>query len=119
MSASLLPVRSALGEGLASCCDLGHHHRQTADGANGGIGPLAAVKDLTLGDWRTSLCDVPPGFLHVGPARWGFPYVPAWPRLGNAPPLHLFYLVASAAAGAGVAGTRLSALVVGDGVFEV
>jgi hypothetical protein len=45
--------------------------------------------------------------------------MPAWLRLGDRPPGHLFDLVASAAAGARVAGTRLSALVVRDGVFEI
>jgi hypothetical protein len=39
--------------------------------------------------------------------------------LGDFPARHLFYLVASSAAGAGVAGVCFSAFVVGDGVFEV
>jgi hypothetical protein len=45
--------------------------------------------------------------------------MPSRLRLGDFPARHLFYLMASAAAGAGVAGIGFSAFVVGDGVFEV
>ena len=47
-----------------------------------------------------SLCDVPPGFLGVGPAGRRRPYVPARLRLRDRPAFGLLYLVAASAAGA-------------------
>jgi hypothetical protein len=65
------------------------------------------------------LGDIPPGFLGVGPARGGGPLVPSGLGLSDLPAWRLFYLVASPTSGAGVACVRLSALVVGDSMFEV
>ena len=55
----------------------------------------------------TRLCGVSPGFLGVGPAGGGRPFVPAWFRLGDLPPRHLLDLVASSAARARRSGKRL------------
>ena len=62
---------------------------------------------------------VSPGFLDVDATGWGLPLVPAWSGLGDLPAGGLLDAVAGAAACAGVAGTGLSALVVGGGVLEV
>jgi hypothetical protein len=74
---------------------------------------------IRFGGARRSLGGVPPGFLGVDASSGGLPLVPSWLGLGDLPSGRLFYLVASAAAGAGVAGARFPALVVGDGMFEV
>ncbi len=66
-----------------------------------------------------SINRVPFRALHINPAGWGLPLVPAWFRLGDGPAGCLFYLVALSAAGAGVACAGSSALVVRDGVLEV
>lgn len=83
------------------------------------LGKLAADDSSNRFDRRTSLCDVSPGFLDVGPSRWGRPYVPAWFRLGDLPSFGLLHLMASTATRASVAGVRLPAFVVGDSMFEI
>ena len=84
------------------------------------IGPRrGGTRGAADGMHGLSLCGVSHGSLGIDTPARRRPLVPAGQRLGEFPALGLLDLVAASASGAGVAGTRPAAFVVGGGVFEV